>query len=150
MSNIQNAYKYLPIRYHMKYVRACIEKLWDRFPCGCSQCLWLAMCLGGKRRPVAGKVMGEDAEGGPCTDPGHVTLSSSGMHWAPSQRALPAADTSEHSWVHSYCFQTKCLRAQSMAVQLILQKAHKHWFMFSCSLSGSTSENYWSSGYIVP
>lgn len=45
----------------------------------------------------------------------------------PSQRALPAADTFEYSWVHSHCFQTKCLHAQSMcakAVQLIFQKAH--------------------------
>lgn len=82
MSNIQNAYKYLPIRYHMEYAQACIEKVWDRFPSGYLQCLWLATCLGVKRstRPVGGKVMRQDAEEGPCTDPDHVTLLSSEMH----------------------------------------------------------------------
>lgn len=98
MSNgyIQNAYKYLPIRYHMKYAQSCIEKLWDRFPSGYLQCLCLAIGLGVKRstRPVAGKVMGEDAEEGPCAGPGHITLKCT-EH--PSQRALPAADTFEYS-----------------------------------------------------
>lgn len=82
MSNIQNTYKYLPIRYHMKYAQACKEKLWDKFPSGYLQCLWLAICLGMKRstRSVGGKVMREHAKEESCTDPDHVTSLSSEMH----------------------------------------------------------------------
>lgn len=153
MSNIQNAYKYLSIGYHMKYAQACIEKLWDRFPPGYLQCLWLATCLRVKStRPMGEKVIERRCWGRvlhwfwPC----NFVILWKALSIPPKElcQLLTFLNTVEcilivsriNAYMHSLC--------QGCTVNF--PESTSSWFMFSCFLSGSTSENYWSSGYIVP